>query len=272
MSLAISIVAYHNGEELKKAIECVLQCSLDFKLYLVDNSATDELKSIAIDPRVIYIFNNANLGYGAGHNVALRRSLADGTRYHLVMNPDISFQGGTLENILSFMERNQDVGSLMPKINYDDGRLQRLCKLLPTPGDLIFRRFFGRTSWAKGQNKKYELHNFNYDFMLDSPCLSGCFMFIRVSVLEQAGIFDDRFFMYLEDYDLTRRINQIARTVVYPDISIVHGYDRGSYKKLNLLKMHVISAIKYFNKWGWWRDEEREMLNEKVLETIATRH
>jgi GT2 family glycosyltransferase len=268
MSLAISIVLYNNGIELERTIECILRSQIDLKLFLIDNSETDNLRRLDSDPRITYIFNGANLGYGAAHNVALRHSMQSGISYHIVMNPDITFQKGALEQMTDYMEANQDVGSMMPKIFNEDGSLQRLCKLLPTPFNLIGRRFLRQTAWAARQNKRYELQHFNYDHILNTPCLSGCFMFVRTSVLKQTGLFDERYFMYLEDYDLNRRINIISKTVFYPEASVVHVYSRGSYKDKSLLRMHIRSAIQYFNKWGWFRDAERSRLNDEVLRSI----
>lgn len=94
-----------------------------------------------LDNKIIYIFNNANLGFGKGHNIALRKSIEENISYHLVLNPDVYFEEGVLEELYNFMEENQDVGLVMPKVLYSDGRLQHLCKLLPTPFDLFGRRF-----------------------------------------------------------------------------------------------------------------------------------
>lgn len=268
-NLSVSIVLYHNDiDELEDVIKCILSSSFVVKLYLIDNSESDCLRNVVSDPRIEYIFNNANIGYGAGHNVGVRKSIECEIKYHVVMNPDISFKEGTLERIYSYMESNQDVGSLMPKVFYQDGTLQRLCKLLPTPFDLIGRRFFSRMKWAKRQNEKYELHNFGYDTILNTPSLSGCFMFIRTSVFEKSGLFDQRYFMYLEDYDLVRRIHNVAKTIFFPEVYVIHGHAKESYKNGQLLKIHMLSAIKYFNKWGWLFDKQRKRLNYNVLKQI----
>jgi GT2 family glycosyltransferase len=70
--------------------------------------------------------------------------------------------------------------------------------------------------------------------------------------------------MYMEDVDLCRRIGSRYKTVFYPHISIVHGYTRGSYINLRLMGYHMHSAMKYFAKWSWFRDDEREVLNRRL--------
>jgi GT2 family glycosyltransferase len=272
--LNISIVLYHNREEqIKKAIKSVLNTDLNITLYLVDNSSTDSLRKLErIDKRIVYIFNNSNLGFGKAHNIALKKSIEKNIPYHLVLNPDVYFEKGVLEELYDFMENNKDVGLVMPKVLYPDGNIQYLCKLLPTPLDLFGRRFLNFGPFRKiveKRNEVYELRFTGYDKIMEVPYLSGCFMFIRTEVLKKVGLFDERFFMYLEDTDLSRRIHRVAKTVYYPYVYIYHEYGKGSYKSLKLLYYHIKSAIKYFNKYGWFFDKEREEINKKILEKLG---
>jgi GT2 family glycosyltransferase len=265
-----SIVLYHNTkEQLTKAINSFLNTSLEVKLYLMDNSSNDDLKELGeLDERIEYIFNNANLGYGSAHNIAMRKSIEDGVAYHLVLNPDIYFESGTLEELFSYMGNHQDVGNVMPQILYPDGEVQHLCKLLPTPTDLIFRRFIPLKTWKEKRNQRYELRTSGYRTIMNVPSLSGCFMFLRCSVLQEVGLFDEKIFMYLEDTDLNRRIHAKYKTHFYPEVEIVHEYAKESYVNKKLLMFHIQSAIYYFNKWGWVFDNERARLNSTILEGI----
>ena len=78
------------------------------KLNLVDNSSNDDLKELGeIDSRIEYVFNDANLEYGAGHNIAMRKSIADGVLNHLVLNLDVYFQAGVLGELFEHMHANQ---------------------------------------------------------------------------------------------------------------------------------------------------------------------
>ncbi|MBA4056764.1 MAG: glycosyl transferase family 2, partial [Marivirga sp.] len=83
--------------------------------------------------------------------------------------------------------------------------------------------------------------------------------------LRTVGLFDERFFLYTEDTDLSRRIHKYYRTVFFPEVTIYHYHQRGSYKNLNLLWRNIRSAIKYFNKWGWALDKERDDFNARTL-------
>lgn len=268
--LTASIVAHKNDPEvLRKTISCLLNTALNARLYLVDNSPSGEMRDICQDSRIDYIFNDKNVGFGRGHNIAIHKSMNE-SKYHLVMNPDIFFENGTLERCRSFLEENREIGLLMPKICYFDGRIQYLCKLLPAPFDLAARRLDFEIIRILFKNRldRYTLRYSGYDSIMDVPHLSGCFMFIRQEVFKKVGLFDERFFMYLEDVDFSRRIHKYYRTVYYPEAVVYHQHAQHSYSDKTAFKYHIYSAIKYFNKWGWFFDMERREVNRVALEKL----
>jgi GT2 family glycosyltransferase len=265
-----SIVLYHNKkEQILKVIDSFLNTSLDVKLYLVDNSSNDDLKELKnIDARIEYIYNNANIGYGSAHNIIIKKTIEDDIPYHIVLNPDIYFQNDVLEKLFNYMESNKGIGNIIPQVTYPDGNIQHLSKLLPTPTDLILRRFIPSKSWKEKRNEKYELRFSGYNKTMNIPSLSGCFMFLRTSVLKEIGLFDENIFMYLEDTDLNRRIHTKYKTIFYPKVEIVHEYAKESYVNKKLLIYHIKSAIYYFNKWGWFFDKERNDINKRCLQEL----
>jgi GT2 family glycosyltransferase len=268
--LTASIVAYKNPASiLAQTIHSFLSATQDSHLYLIDNSPTDELKYLAYDPRITYIFNSRNIGFGAGHNISLRKIMNE-SRYHLVLNPDVYFDVNVLATLYNYMEGDPHIGLVMPKVLYPDGRLQPVCKLLPSPRTLIVRRFLNfLRSTVEKENYRYELHLSGYDKIIDAPFLSGCFMFLRTEALRTVGLFDERFFLYTEDTDLSRRIHKHYRTVFFPGVFIYHYHQRGSYKSPLLLWRNILSAVKYFNKWGWAIDEERDRFNNRTIAQLS---
>lgn len=249
------IVLYKNDiTMLKEAINSFLNTDLIVKLYLVDNSPTDELKIFANDSRIEYIHNPANPGFGASHNIAIQKAFDLGANYHLVLNPDIYFHKNTLEIITDFMDTNLDVGHLMPKVTYPNGEFQYLCKTNPTFFDLFARGFmpsFLKKIFQKRMNK-YEYKQYDYnEIIFNIPYLSGCFMFLRTEKLKEVGLFDDKIFMYLEDADLTRRFLKVSKTAYFPDAHVYHHFAKLTHKKIKFKWITVQSAFIYFNKWGW---------------------
>ncbi len=261
--LTITIVTYRNNvNELKKTINSALNNELNFHLYIIDNSPTNELESLFTDPRIEYNFNGANVGYGVGHNYAIKKALGQ-SKYHLVLNPDIHFEKGTLEEIITFMEKRSDIGLLMPKVCNPDRSIRKIRRLLPSPIN-VFGKLMPATSWFKQLEAEYRTEFISYEQTNTAPFLSGCFMFFRTSELARVGIFDERYFMYFEDVDLSRRFFIQSKSIYYPEVSVVHLAHRESSRNLKLFYIHLKSACQYFNKWGWLFDKERKYINHSL--------
>ena len=261
-----SIVLYKNNPDvLSSTIKSFLNTRLTVKLYLVDNSPTDGLRNLVHDERIVYIFNGANLGFGKAHNIAIRESISF-SKYHLVLNPDVFFAAGTLETVYGYMEEHLEAGLILPRVLSFENELQYLCKRLPSPSDLIVRRFTGGLMQRLFKTKllRYEMRDKDYQHILEAPSLSGCFMFYRSEALKKIGLFDERYFMYMEDIDMSRRMYVAFKNIYYPDAVIYHGHAKESYRSMRLLKIHAASAIRYFNKWGWIFDREREQINKNL--------
>lgn len=107
-----------------------------------------------------------------------------------------------------------------------------------------------------------------YDKIMEVPYLSGCFMFLRKETIEKVGVFDEGIFMYGEETDLNRRIGKFYKTVFYPEVEIIHDFAKGSHKEWRLFKIHVRAAIYYFNKWGWFFDKDRRIVNKEITSKL----
>jgi GT2 family glycosyltransferase len=260
-----SIVTYKTDPaELENAIRSFSNTPLRVKLLVVDNSPTDVLGAVCRRLGAEYLFSGQNRGFGAGHNIALRK--ASTAKYHLVLNADVELEPGALEELVEFLELNESVGLVMPRVFYPDGSPQKLCKRLPAPFDMLARRTFPPLLKRLYHSRMsfFELSNINTNTVLSVPYLSGCFMLLRKKALLECGVFDEQFFMYFEDTDLTRRIRERYETVYYPHVKITHRHDRGSYKSPRLLFYGIQSAVRYFNKWGWVWDEQRDLANGAI--------
>lgn len=259
--LNVSIVIYKNLlSEVESLILSLQQSKVVENIYIVDNSPvpSNDFKQEGL----IYIFTGKNLGYGAGHNIAIRKSILNNIAFHLVVNPDITLEPCVLIEMLTYMQKNPEIGHVMPKIVYPNGDIQYLCKLIPTPVDLIFRRFLP-AHWTEKRMRKFEMRDTGYAEIMDVPYLSGCFMLLRTEALKKVGLFDERFFLYPEDIDLTRRIGEHYRTVFYPLVSVVHHHAKSSYQSFSMMIVHMWNLKKYFHKWGWIFDKKRREINHK---------
>ena len=265
-----SIVLYKPGKNVFKAIKSFLNVkSLPTFLYLVDNSPTNSFQksntALLKNESIKYIFIGKNIGYGAAHNTALRQTI-NNTEYHLVLNPDVYFDANIIEELSKYASANPSVGQMIPKVLYPDGKLQYVCKLIPTPFNL-FARLLPK-SLLKNYNQKFELRFSGYNKIMQAPYLHGCFMFLKCSALKEIGLFDERFFMYPEDIDLTRRMHEKYKTVFYPYVQIFHEHTKSSFKNLRMFAVHAYNMIKYFNKWGWLIDRKRNKTNRDILKQL----
>ncbi|KAA6333238.1 hypothetical protein EZS27_018329, partial [termite gut metagenome] len=189
-----SVVTFHTSIELiTRIVNCILQSSIN-KLFIIDNSSNDLLRIIEKKSEKIRYIYNKNIGYGGGHNIAIRESIMMNAKYHVVINPDVYFNESVVAILSEYMDQNSDCGLVTPKVLYPNGEIQYLCKLLPTPLDLFGRRFLPFKNLIEKRNRKYELRFTDYNKIIEVPSLSGCFMFLRTEVLKKINGFDERYF------------------------------------------------------------------------------
>jgi len=247
-------------DQLNDAIGACISSLVYVDIYLIDNSPNDSLNYLEFDDRVTYLKSEHNGGFGSGHNLALNEfRLLDKYDYHLVMNPDITFDTETIERIVAYMDDNLAAGVLMPRIINIDGSVQFARRLLPKPFDIFVKRFFGDSSYVR----KYEMVSCEPKEPVEVIGLCGCFLFFRTEALKSVGLFDDRYFMYFEDFDLCRRISKSYKTIYFPLVKVIHYSNREHRRSLKLFYYALRAAFKYFNKWGYI-DKERNRLNNRV--------
>ena len=274
----ISIVLYRPAweQEVLPLVEELLRVKNLRKIYLLDNTEPSYspkdgltaqavlqqrgLTAQAVSRKLRYMPTGENMGYGRAHNIALRESAYYRTDLHLVMNSDIRVKAEDIDAMHDWMLMHPEVGQLMPKVLNPDGTQQYLAKRLPAPIDVFGRRFLPAWMIAR-RNKRYELRDMDLEKPVNAPYLSGCFMLLRTKAAVEAGLFDERYFMYPEDMDLTRTIHRNYLTLYYPAWTIVHAHARSSYKNKHMLRVHIRNMCLYFNKWGWLFDKERKLFN-----------
>ncbi len=266
--LTISIVTYKTPiSELEKCFGSLHTEVVD-KIFVIDNSSKDYLADYCRTKQKVEYIATKNIGYGGAHNIAIRKTLESGSKYHLVLNSDVYFEPEALRQLITYMNEHEDVAMVQPNIVYPDGSLQYTCRLLPTPANLIFRRFLPK-KMVESMNYNYLLKMFNHKTELNVPYHQGSFLFFRTSCFEKVGIFDERFFMYPEDIDITRRMHREYRTMFCPDVTVVHAHRAASSKSKKMLFIHMWNMIKYFNKWGWIIDKERKEWNQQLLNKLC---
>ena len=254
------IVTYRSDlSDVAAAAESFLDTPLNVSLLVVDNdSGSTYLEALTqqLADKARVIPSGRNGGFGFGNNIGLKHTPP--SRYVLFLNPDVVVHQGTLETLVRYLDEHQDVGAVSPKVLFPDGSLQPLNKRNPTVLDLFLRRFapgfVKNFSMVKARLDYYAMMDVGYDAPCEVEFMTGCFMLLRRELLEKIGGFDERFFMYLEDADLTRRAHAHARTLYIPEATITHRWQRGSHRSFKLMLVMFHSIWTYFCKWGWtWR-------------------
>ncbi len=248
-----SMVIYKNPPSMvRNAAESFLNTDCSVALTVVDNSPTDALR-VAFDGLTLnYHFRGENAGYGRAHNRAIFS--AEPSKCHLVINPDVLIPRGTVRTLLRFMEGHPDVGMVCPRILNADGTDQYLNKRYPNVLDLFLRRFVPDALHPPMKHRldRYEMRDVGYDQACDVEVMSGAFMLCRTRVLKEVCGFDPRYFLYFEDFDLSRKFRQAGfRTVYCPEVSVTHYWSRGAHKSMRMTLIFMISMHRYFSKWGW---------------------
>lgn len=265
MYLTASIVTYHTDPDELGAILGVLEDSPVDAVWVVDNSQCGYIERIVGGFAKARYVPSENRGYGAGHNIAIREATQSGARYHLVLNSDLRFDGSQLNLLTDYLDANEAVACVHPRIVGIDGKLQYTVRMLPTPFDLFGRRFLP-SFLMKKRTASYELHFLDHDRPFNVAYHQGSFMMLRLEALKTTGLFDEHFFMYAEDVDFTRRIHKHFLTMYYPALTIVHAHRKASYHSWKMLWIHSKNMVMYFNKWGWFIDSERRMINRRLRE------
>ncbi len=265
-----SIVLYKTDPiEVGRAVSQFLAAPVKSHLCIIDNSPTP-IRLPDYDPQFVsYHFSDRNLGYGRAHNIALRAAEKK-THYNLVMNTDVRYAADAIPRLVNFMNCNPQAGLAAPRILYPDGSLQYVCRLLPTPANMFLRRFLPGTSWTKHADESYELRWWLHDHVANIPYFQGSFMLLRTELANMLGGFDERFFLYGEDIDLTRRLHERSETLYVPDIQITHEYRRFSNRAWLGTWYGIQNNCRYFNKWGWFIDPRRRSINRKVVAALGT--
>lgn len=233
VDLAVVIVNYNVAPLLQRCLQSVLnsQGPFTFRVCVVDNNSQDDSVAMVRKefPDVKLIANQVNVGYPAANNQGLRAlDVGDGDegpRFALLLNPDTEVPPDAFAHLLAYMDANEDVGVVGPKLVLPDGTLDLACRRgFDSMSALVYRMLGLSTLFP--QSRRFARYNMTYldeDELAEVDSVVGAFMLVRVAALRTVGLLDARFWMYGEDLDWAKRIKDAGWRIVYnPQVTVLH--------------------------------------------------
>jgi GT2 family glycosyltransferase len=269
--LSVSIVLHHSClKMLKRVLQSLYRsasvahtagCVDAVMVEVLDNSSDPDFRERAAQVvqgspineffRVVYKGLQDNRGFGAGHNMTIAQLQSE---FHLVLNPDAELAEDALLVGTSCLQEDQSIVLLSPKVQGEDGRQEFLSKRYPSLLVLLLRPFAPRLIRRVFRKRlyRYEMRDVCSDGReTDILLASGCFMLVRTAALQSVGGFNDKYFLYFEDFDLSIRLGSQGRLVFNPAIHIVHHGGYAARKGLQHMKYFIRSGLTFFRDHGW---------------------
>lgn len=228
MKASVVLLNYNGGKVTMECLDSLRKNkpkSVDVSIIVVDNASkdgpVDEIKEKY--PEIVFIKNKENLGFTGGCNTGMRYALKDNADYVILLNNDTVVDEDLIENLVKGAE-GEDIGGVVPKIYFAKGyefhkdryKEKELGKVIWYAG--------GRMDWANLIGKNIgvdEVDKGQFDKREKTELATGCCFLIKAEVLRRVGLFDDKFFLYYEDADLTQRIIKAGYSIMYEPTAIV---------------------------------------------------
>ena len=260
--ISVIIVSYNTCSLLRTCLTelFVNSTEVDLEVFVVDNNSSDD--SVAMVerefPQVALIANTENLGFAAANNQAWKRSSGD---FILLLNPDAFVKQGAVFNAFKFMEANPECGVCGGRLVKPDGTLDPSARKFPTFITKLvtlagWRNKFPRSRFFAG----HEFGDFDHNSVIEVDWVPGTFTMYRRSMLEQTGLFDERFYIYYEETDLCQTAKRHGWKVYFlPSAEIIHvgGASSKTRKEhtfdaaaLQVTRFRMRSEWLYFRKNG----------------------
>ena len=271
MKLSISVVCYNSPLVQLKALMDSIVKSIEhlrrhyeltaITVFMIDNSdktavwsefcLLEKIRLKELGVGLQEISGHGNIGYGRAHNLALHLIDSD---YHLILNPDVTFEEDVLFRGLTRMNDDKEIKALSPNSTDPSGNKQHLCKNFPSVLTLLVRGF-GVIALEKIFSDRLSFYEMR-DLPEDKPAVremlfSGCFMLVDTPIFKKVCGFDERYFLYFEDFDLSIRVSKFGKLMYDPEVRITHSGGNTSSKGVWHVWKFCVSGARFFNTHGW---------------------
>lgn len=251
MKLSIVIVTFHEKEAiLRSCFNSILTSSLkELEVFVIDNGNDSATKSLVNEYSSFYYVANAkNLGFAKAVNIGMKKAKGD---YILLLNPDTLFTAEVLEKMVKHLDHDTEVGIASSLIRYPNGTHQESIRRFPKLVDQILILFKIPHVFQTKAVDSYMMRDVDATITQDVQSIMGAFMFIRSTLFEKIGYFDERYFIWFEEVDYCKMAYDAGFTIRhYADVEITHhkGLTFSGIATLRKQKWIRQSMRKYFFK------------------------
>ena len=254
MDISIIIVSWNVKDLLKKCLQSIYDKAqgLEFEIFVVDNASKDNSAVMVATEftQVNLIASNENLGFAKANNLALEQAQG---KYVLFLNPDTELMENSFKAMFNLMEQDENIALSTCQLNYPDGTLQKNIKNNPGLCDQILILLKLHHFIQPKCLRRYLAKDFDYSKEQAVKQIMGAFMFVRTDVIKEIGGFDTDYFIWWEDLDLCKRIQDLGQKIIYtPKTKIIHHEAKSFEQQMSLEKQKRFNrgmAI-YFGKHG----------------------
>ncbi len=253
--LCISVISYNSLSFLKECLDSLISypSNKEYEIVVVDNASSDGSPEFIKNsyPQIKLIINNVNIGFAAANNQAIKSSKSE---YVLLINSDCQVYKDSINKLIEFMDSAQNAGVIGPKIINGDGSIQFSCRKFPSILDAGLHSILTNIAPNNPFSRKYKLVDINRDNPFEVDWVSGSCMLIRRDALDDAGLMDEHYFMYVEDVDLCYQMWKKNWKVFYFQHSeILHHIGGSTTDKKIKASIRMQKSIFYF----FWKNYKK---------------
>ena len=251
VDVSVVIVSYQCRADLERCLSAVLLDAqdLNLELFVVDNASTDLTVQMVTEkfPSAVLIANERNVGFAAANNRALARYSG---RYAFLLNPDAFLMPGALGELIAFMEMHPEAGGVGPKLVNRDGSLQYSIRRFPSLRNAAFETFFLHRAFPRFTSRFGEVVVDERAYASAHPVewLSGAAMFVRREVIQEVGVLDESFFLFAEEVDWFKRMQDADIEVWYTPGAVAIHRDSDGGVNPELIGQSAYARDQYWRK------------------------
>lgn len=233
-SLSIVIVNWNTREMLRECLQSVFMTTgaLDFEVIVVDNASEDgSVAMVKADfPQAHLICNTENRGFAAANNQGFAVSAGE---HILLLNSDTIVHEDVLEKSVEWLDTHPDVGAMGCRVLNTDGSVQKTCSMYPSLlNQFLLTSGLSKLSWPRFFSR-YQMDGWQRDDEREVEVISGCYLLVRKTVIDEVGVLDESFFFFGEETDWCKRMRDAGWVLMFAPVGEITHHGGGSVKSLN---------------------------------------